>query len=288
MERAVLRFLYDRPLRLAAGHFRSGGDHPSGRPVDLLTEPADGTRPHRRLDSWSPGSTSLGGGWSSSSSPAAVVIGVSQFLVRTSFGLHARATVVNPALAETIGHQHRVRYGPGCLPWARPSPGWRGRCWPRSAPQPPVRIALSGQLVPGRDHRRQGSLRGLVLAGIVLGGSLAVLQFVTSTVFAQIIILAIAIIGVRIRPVLGSAWEERKQRRLRPSAGLDPQIRHPPRPPRLGQCPLAVTFAEVHGPHCLGQQLHFEPKPDSVEGGCLDAIIGGQPTTTIRSDAPAA
>jgi hypothetical protein len=52
----------------------------------------------------------------------------------------------------------------------------------------------------------------------VLGGSLAVLQFVTTTIFAQIIILVIAIIGVRVRPVLGSAWEERRQRRLRPSA----------------------------------------------------------------------
>jgi hypothetical protein len=37
----------------------------------------------------------------------------------------------------------------------------------------------------------------------------------TSTVFAQIIILAIAIIGVRVRPLLGLAWEERKQRQQR-------------------------------------------------------------------------
>jgi branched-subunit amino acid ABC-type transport system permease component len=48
----------------------------------------------------------------------------------------------------------------------------------------------------------KGSLRGLVVAGIVLGGTLAALQFIMSTVLAQILILAIAIIGVRIRPLL--------------------------------------------------------------------------------------
>jgi branched-chain amino acid transport system permease protein/urea transport system permease protein len=59
----------------------------------------------------------------------------------------------------------------------------------------------------------QGSLRGLVLAAALLGGSLSILQFVISTVHAQIIVLVIAILGVRLRPVLAeriAAYRERR------------------------------------------------------------------------------
>lgn len=55
----------------------------------------------------------------------------------------------------------------------------------------------------------QGSLRGLVLAAILLGGSLAALQFWISTVFAQIVVLLIAIVGVRVRPLLTARAAER-------------------------------------------------------------------------------
>jgi len=48
----------------------------------------------------------------------------------------------------------------------------------------------------------KGSLRGLVVAAVVLGGSLSILQFVISTVYAQIIVVLIAIFGVRLRPVV--------------------------------------------------------------------------------------
>ena len=61
----------------------------------------------------------------------------------------------------------------------------------------------------------KGSLRGLVVAGVVLGGTLAAMQFVMSTVIAQILILAIAIIGVRVRPLLGLLREGRGRRPLR-------------------------------------------------------------------------
>ena len=40
----------------------------------------------------------------------------------------------------------------------------------------------------------QGSLRGLVTAAVLLGGSLAIMQFLISTVFAQILVLVIAIL----------------------------------------------------------------------------------------------
>jgi branched-chain amino acid transport system permease protein len=147
-----------------------------------------------------------------------VVVGVSQFLLRTGFGLHARATVVNPALAETTGVP--TGFVRACL-FAIGSAiaGLAGAMLaPISTlnPQFGLLFLVNSFLVVIIGGK--GSLRGLILAGIVLGGSLAVLQFVTTTVFAQIIILAIAIIGVRVRPVLGSAWEERRQRRLRPSA----------------------------------------------------------------------
>ena len=147
-----------------------------------------------------------------------VVVGVSQFLLRTGFGLHARATVVNPVLAETTGIP--TGFVRACL-FAIGSAiaGLAGAMLaPISTlnPQFGLLFLVNSFLVVIIGGK--GSLRGLILAGIVLGGSLAVLQFVTTTVFAQIIILAIAIIGVRVRPVLGSAWDERRQRRLRPSA----------------------------------------------------------------------
>jgi len=59
----------------------------------------------------------------------------------------------------------------------------------------------------------KGSLRGLVMAATVLGGSLAILQFMISTVVAQIVVLVIAVVGVRLRPVLAGVVAERRQRR---------------------------------------------------------------------------
>ena len=59
----------------------------------------------------------------------------------------------------------------------------------------------------------KGSLRGLVMAGVVLGGALSILQFVISTVYAQIIMLAIAILGVRLRPVLMERIASHRERR---------------------------------------------------------------------------
>jgi hypothetical protein len=56
-----------------------------------------------------------------------------------------------------------------------------------------------------------------VVAGLVLGGTLAALQFLMSTVLAQIVILAIAIVGVRVRPLLGMVREGRTRQRLRSS-----------------------------------------------------------------------
>lgn len=216
MERAVLRFLYDRPFDSLLATF--GLSVIIRQVVQLIFSP----NPQTVRDP-------IGGSFvvAGFNIPwwrlvivivtAAVVLGTSQFLVRTSFGLHARATVVNPALAETMGiNTGLIRAGLFALGSA--IAGLAGAMLaPISTlnPQFGLLFLVNSFLVVIIGGK--GSLRGLVLAGIVLGGSLAVLQFVTSTVFAQIIILAIAIASVRIRPLLGSAWEERKQRRLRPS-----------------------------------------------------------------------
>ena len=217
MERGVLRFLYDRPFDSLLATF--GLAVIIRQVVQLIFSP----NPQTVRDPIGGSIVVLG-----FNIPwwrlvivivtGAVVVGVSQFLLRTRFGLHARATVVNPALAETTGiHTGFVR---ACL-FAIGSAiaGLAGAMLaPISTlnPQFGLLFLVNSFLVVIIGGK--GSLRGLVLAGIVLGGSLAVLQFVTTTIFAQIIILAIAIIGVRVRPVLGSAWEERRQRRLRPSA----------------------------------------------------------------------
>jgi urea transport system permease protein len=216
MERAVLRFLYDRPFDSLLATF--GLSVIIRQAVQLIFSP----NPQTVRDP-------IGGSFvvAGFNIPwwrlvivivtAAVVLGTSQFLVRTSFGLHARATVVNPALAETSGiNTGLIRAGLFAMGSA--IAGLAGAMLaPISTlnPQFGLLFLVNSFLVVIIGGK--GSLRGLVLAGIVLGGSLAVLQFVTSTVFAQIIILAIAIASVRIRPLLGSAWEERKQRRLRPS-----------------------------------------------------------------------
>ncbi len=65
----------------------------------------------------------------------------------------------------------------------------------------------------------QGSLRGLLAAAVVLGGSLAILQFAISTVFAQIIVLVIAIAGVRVRPLFLEIIAKRNERALAQPVG---------------------------------------------------------------------
>ena len=218
IERAVLRFLYERPFDSLLATF--GLSVIIRQVVQLIFSP----NPQTVRDPI--GGSFLAAGFNIPwwrlvivLVTAAIVVAASQFLVRTSFGLHARATVVNPALAETSGiNTGLVRAGLFALGSA--IAGLAGSLLaPISTlnPQFGLLFLVNSFLVVIIGGK--GSLRGLVMAGIVLGGSLAVLQFVISTVFAQIIILAIAIIGVRVRPVLGSIWKDRKQRRqLRPSS----------------------------------------------------------------------
>jgi branched-chain amino acid transport system permease protein len=138
---------------------------------------------------------------------------VSAILARTDFGLHARATVRNPALAETMGINVGVMRA-ALFALGSAIAGLAGALLaPINTldPQFGLLFLVNSFLVVILGG--QGSLRGLVVAAAVLGGSLSILQFVISTVYAQIIVLVIAILGVRLRPVLAeriAAYRERR------------------------------------------------------------------------------
>jgi urea ABC transporter permease protein UrtB len=217
MERGVLRFLYERPLDSLLATF--GLAVIIRQVVQFIFSPNPQT-----VRNPIGGSFLLGG----FNIPwwrlvivlvtAVLVVGLIQFLMRSRFGLHARATVANPVLAETMGiNCGAVRAGLFTLGSA--IAGLAGAMLaPISTlnPQFGLLFLVNSFLVVIIGGK--GSLRGLVVAGVVLGGTLAALQFLISTVLAQILILVIAIIGVRVRPLLVLVREERELRPLRSSA----------------------------------------------------------------------
>ncbi|HEU4750659.1 MAG TPA: branched-chain amino acid ABC transporter permease [Acidimicrobiia bacterium] len=214
MERGVLRFLYERPLDSLLATF--GLAVIVRQVVQLLFSPNP-----RTVNDPIGGSFVVAGfnipWWRLVIvlTMVAVVVAVSQVMTRTSFGLNARAAVVNPGLAETMGiNTGLVRAGLFALGSA--IAGLAGAMLaPINTlnPQFGLLFLVNSFLVVIVGGK--GSLRGLIGAGMVLGGSLAVLQFVISTIFAQIIVLLIAIVAVRVRPVIGVRWGEWRQRRLR-------------------------------------------------------------------------
>jgi branched-subunit amino acid ABC-type transport system permease component len=133
---------------------------------------------------------------------AGLVALVSVILTRTNFGLHARATVRNPALAETMGINVGLMRA-ALFALGSAIAGLAGALLaPINTLDPQFGLLFlvnSFLVVILGGHR---SLRGLVGAAALLGGSLSILQFVIPTVYAQIIVLVIAILGVRLRPVL--------------------------------------------------------------------------------------
>lgn len=218
IERGVLRFLYDRPLDSLLATF---GLAVIIRQVVQLVFSAN----PRTVTDPIGGSFVVGGfnipWWRMVIvvSTAVVVVGVSQLMTRTSFGLHARATVANPRLAEAMGvNTGLVRAGLFAI-----GSGLAGLAGAMLAPintlnpQFGLLFLVNSFLVVILGGT--GSLRGLIAAGILLGGTLAVLQFMISTIVAQIIVLAIAIVGVRVRPLLGQTGKARRQWRLRRNTG---------------------------------------------------------------------
>ena len=141
-----------------------------------------------------------------------LIVCISTLLSRTSFGLRARASVRNPVLAETMGvdvawiRAALFAIGSGLAGLAG------GLLAPISSLDPQFGLLFLVNAFLVVILGGVGSLGGLVLGGVMLGGSLALLQFVIPTVLAQIIVLVIAVLGVRLRPFL----IERRGERARP------------------------------------------------------------------------
>jgi urea ABC transporter permease protein UrtB len=145
-----------------------------------------------------------------------LIVSIFALLSRTSFGLRARACVRNPALAETMGidvgwiRASLFAIGSGLAGFAG------GLLAPISTLDPQFGLLFLVNAFLVVILGGVGSLPGLVVAGLTLGGSLALLQFVIPTVLAQIVVLLIAVLGVRLRPFL----LERRGDRARPAAAL--------------------------------------------------------------------
>jgi urea ABC transporter permease protein UrtB len=212
MERGILRSLYDRPLDSLLATF---GLAVITRQVVQLLYSAN----PRRVDDAIGGSFEVAGfnvpWWRLVIviATVALVAGVSAILARTEFGLRARATVRNPALAETMGINVGLMRA-ALFAIGSAIAGLAGALLaPINTldPQFGLLFLVNSFLVVILGG--QGSLRGLVIAAAVLGGSLSILQFVISTVYAQIIVLVIAILGVRLRPVLAERIASYRERR---------------------------------------------------------------------------
>ncbi len=142
----------------------------------------------------------------------ALVTATLALINRTRFGLNARATIRNPVLADTMGiNTATVRTALFALGAAMA--GIAGALIaPINTLNPSFGVLFLVNSFLVVIIGGQGSLRGLVTAAVLLGGSLAILQFLISTVFAQILVLVIAIIGVRTRPLIVDAVNRRKDR----------------------------------------------------------------------------
>ncbi len=210
-ERGVLRFLYDRPLDTLLATF--GAAIIVRQVVQLIY-----TANPRTVNDPIGGSFVLGGfnvpWWRFVIVVSAIILValIAAGMNRTRFGLHARATVRNPNLAETMGIN--VEFMRAAL--FTLGAGLTGLAGALIAPINTVTpsfgllFLVNAFLVVILGG--MGSLRGLVIAAAVLGGSLGILQFAMSTVIAQIVVLVVAIVGVRIRPIL-SEWIANRRRK---------------------------------------------------------------------------
>ena len=211
VERTVLRFLYDRPLDSLLATF--GISVMIRQAIQLryrasprtVTDPIGGsfTLLGFNIPWWRLVIVIL---------TVVVIAGVAMLLNRTRFGLYARATIRNPDLAATMGINVALMrsslFGLGC--------GLAGLAGAVIAPintlNPSfgVLFLVNSFLVVILGGQR--SLPGLINAAVLLGGSLAVLQFLISTVFAQIVVLLIAIVAVRLRPFVVERIADRRSR----------------------------------------------------------------------------
>lgn len=218
VERGILRFLYSRPLDSLLATF---GISVIIRQVAQLIFAANPRTVRDPIE----GSFSVAGfnipWWRFVIvlTTIALTLAVFALLNRTLFGLYARATVRNPELADTMGVNvalmRALLFSLGC--------GLAGLAGALVAPINTLNPSFGALFLVNSFLvvilGGQGSLRGLIGAAIILGGSLATLQFVISTVFAQILVLVIAIVGVRVRPLVVEAISKRRHRSGRQSVG---------------------------------------------------------------------
>jgi urea transport system permease protein len=201
IERGILRYFYDRPLDSLLATF--GLAVIIRQLVQLLYSPNP-----RTVRVPVPGSFVLAGfnvpWWRLIVVIAAVAL-VSVMVAslgKTSFGLRAQATVRNATLAETMGINVGLMRA-ALFTIGSAVAGLAGALLaPINTlnPQFGLLFLVNSFLVVILGG--PGSVRGLVVAAVVLGGSQSILQFVISTIYAQIIVLVIAIVAVRFRSVL--------------------------------------------------------------------------------------
>lgn len=127
------------------------------------------------------------------------VIATALILRRTALGLRWRATVRNPNLAETLGvvtaHSRAALFAVGSA-----VAGLAGALLAplnTITPQFGTRFLVPAFLVVILGV--PGSLGGLLVAGVGLGGVLGILQFQISSVTAQMLVIVLAIVGIRVR-----------------------------------------------------------------------------------------
>lgn len=141
-----------------------------------------------------------------------LVVATALLLSRTSVGLRWRATVRNPELAETLGID-TARARTALFALGSAVAGLAGAVLAplnTVTPQFGTRFLVPAFLVAILGG--QGSLAGLVVAGIVLGGTLGTLQFTISSVTAQMVVVLLAIAGIRLRDVTVGAMRARRAR----------------------------------------------------------------------------
>ncbi|MGH8927287.1 MAG: branched-chain amino acid ABC transporter permease [Acidimicrobiia bacterium] len=216
MERGILRFLYERPLDSLLATF--------GLAVIIRQVIQLAFTPNPRTVSDPIGGSFLLVGFNIPWWRLVIVVvsvlvvtAAVQLMARTSFGLHARATVANPGLAETAGINTGVIRA-GLFAIGSAISGLAGAMLaPINVLNPQFGLLFLVNSFLAVILGGKGSLRGLIVAGAGLGGILAALQFLVSTVLAQILVMLIAIVGVRLRPVVEMRWRDRRQRRLAPA-----------------------------------------------------------------------
>lgn len=133
---------------------------------------------------------------------AVVLVGLWLMIDRTSLGIRWRAAVVNPELAEAMGYSVRrsrtALFTLGCA-----VAGLAGALLAplnTLTPQYGLRFLVNAFLVVILG--RPGSLKGMLIAAAVLGGALGIMQFHISTVIAQMLMLALAVVAARLRPLV--------------------------------------------------------------------------------------